>query len=574
MLNTRALGWLSFGICVGSAACAAVSSNPGARVVADGTSRVPSSDPHSLETCDAGALDCCPRDGAGRVTLCQLFAQLIDLRHLTRMPNPAYTSQMVSSFDRASLSARPGEEAWLANRDFAELTPGEPFQLLDVDGPGVLTRIWSANPSGTLRIYLDRSPRPVIEAPMRDLLRGKVQPWGEPFGYEAASGSNLYLPIPYQSHCSVTVTSTARKLFYQVSYRRYANDVRIEPFSVDALSDPKRVPAVVRRVLSGVPPSSRSPTAQIERYTLATSGAPEHSVAAAAGGSLLRELQVRVPDPSPAALRQTLLRIRVDGADTVRVPFGDFFGSGPGLQTVNALPLQVEPASGTFIARWPMPFRSELRIALEQGDGVPMAAEVTLVHEPRAFEDDTLLFRAHWRAPEWHSSEPSHEFTLTELQGTGLYVGTVLNVTNTDAGWWGEGDEKIWIDGERFPSFFGTGTEDYFGYGWCSNKLFSRAYVGQTRADQRANFGRVSLYRFHVFDPIAFDRELRFDLEVNHWGSTPTPIEYDSVVYYYARPGTTAKPAAEDQALYRIPELDVPAPEDVKAGPYRCGGDG
>jgi hypothetical protein len=97
--------------------------------------------------------------------------------------------------------------------------------------------------------------------------------------------------------------------------------------------------------------------------------------------------------------------------------------------------------------------------------------------------------------------------------------------------------------------------------------------VGLTRADPHANFGRVSLYRFHVLDPIAFGHELRFDLEVNHWGNTPIPVEYDSIVYYYARP-RAALAAAADDALYRIPALDVPPPADVKAGPYRCGGGG
>jgi len=565
-------GWLCLGIWLSSAGCAPASTSPAVRL--SYAAPQPSSQAGSTQSCSRDALDCCPVEPSGRVTQCQLFAQLIDLRHLTHLPQPAYTSHMVSSFDRRSLAARPGDAAWFANRDYAELTPGEPFQLLDTDGPGVLTRVWSANPSGTLRIYLDGAPQPTIEAPMRELLRGRLAGFDSRFGFEAGSGSNLYLPIAYQSHCRVTVTSDARRLFYQVSYRRYANAVKVEPFSLAALSQARGLPAALGAELNAGGPARQVRAEQLERVTLATSAAPEYTLRAAAGGSVLRELQVRVQNPTPQALRETKLSIWVDGSETVRVPLGDFFGSGPGLQAVHALPLQAQPTSGRFVSYWPMPFRHELRIAIEQTAGVALAAELGLLHRAEPFDDATLLFHARWRAPEWHSSEPSHEFTLAALHGRGLYVGTLLNVTNSDAQWWGEGDEQIWIDGESFPSFFGTGSEDYFGYAWCSNEIFSRAYIGQTRADPHANFGRVSLYRFHVLDPIYFGDDLRFDLEVNHWSDQPMPVEYDGIVYYYARPGTTLTPAAAEAPSFRIPALDRPAPSDVKEGPYRCGGSG
>jgi hypothetical protein len=527
------------------------------------------SEPSAATRCDKDWLDCC-HDPALHVSLCRLFAELVDLRHLTRLPSAQYTSHMASSFDRASSGARPGDAAWLANRDYAQLTAGEPLVLLDTAGPGVVTRIWSANPSGTLRVYLDGAARPVIEADMRALLRGQVEPFGAPFGFEAAHGSNLYLPLPYQSHCKITVTGDARKLFYQVSYRRYQDAVQVEPFSVAALSPPGGMPSLVRARLAGADAPAQASSA----FSLtATRTGAAHALAADGGGQL-RELRVHVSQPTAAALRQTLLQIWVDGEETVRAPFGDFFGSGPGLQAVSALPVQVDPADGRFVARWPMPFRTQWRIALTQTDPQtpPLAADFELVHEPHTFAADQLLFYAQWTPPAWQASEPSHEYTLRALRGSGFYVGTLLNVVNTEASWWGEGDEHVWIDDEAFPSFFGTGTEDYFGYAWCSNELFSLPYIGQTRAGPHANFGRVSLYRFHLADPIRFTSQLRFDLEVNHWGDTPTPVAYDSLAYFYARPGAASTPAASELSAYRIPDLDVAPPDDVSAAPYRCGG--
>jgi hypothetical protein len=149
----------------------------------------------------------------------------------------------------------------------------------------------------------------------------------------------------------------------------------------------------------------------------------------------------------------------------------------------------------------------------------------------------------------------------------------VLNVTNTEAGWWGEGDEQVWIDGEPFPSFFGTGTEDYFGYAYCSNQRFAFPYIGQTRAGERHNFGRSSLYRFHVPDPLRFREQLRFDFEVNHWGKTGDQVAFDSVAYFYARPRAHVARSPLDATPPFIPELnESAAPEGLDVGPYQCGG--
>ena len=101
--------------------------------------------------------------------------------------------------------------------------------------------------------------------------------------------------------------------------------------------------------------------------------------------------------------------------------------------------------------------------------------------------------------------------------------------------WWGEGDEKIYVDGESFPGLFGTGTEDYFGYAWSTPERFEHAYHAQTAAPGNGFGGLWSMNRFHILDPIPFARSLRFDLEIWHW--TETTVAVDATVYWYARPG-------------------------------------
>jgi hypothetical protein len=113
-------------------------------------------------------------------------------------------------------------------------------------------------------------------------------------------------------------------------------------------------------------------------------------------------------------------------------------------------------------------------------------------------------------------------------------VRSVLNPPDTN--WWGEGDEKIFVDREAFPSLFGTGTEDYFGYAWSSTERFSHPYHAQTLAPSSGFAGWFSMNRFLVLDPVPFSSQLRFDLELWHWSDTT--VEMSALLFWYARPGS------------------------------------
>src|SRR6185503_4662597 len=105
----------------------------------------------------------------------------------------------------------------------------------------------------------------------------------------------------------------------------------------------------------------------------------------------------------------------------------------------------------------------------------------TLATEPRRFDETSLLFHARRRPRETLPTRPFRDWHIGALSGSGWMVGTVLDVENPpQAMWWGEGDEKISVDGEAFPGIFGTGTEDYFGYAWSSTQTFAHPYHAQT----------------------------------------------------------------------------------------------
>lgn len=136
-------------------------------------------------------------------------------------------------------------------------------------------------------------------------------------------------------------------------------------------------------------------------------------------------------------------------------------------------------------------------------------------------------------------------------------MGNLLNIANPVRNWWGEGDEKIYVDGETFPSHFGTGTEDYYGYAWCCPEPFIRPYHSQTRCDGPGNYGHTSVNRWHILDAIPFQKDLRFDMEVWH-ARRDTKVAYETVNYYYARPGAKDnRPplSAEDLRIFELPEI-------------------
>jgi hypothetical protein len=129
------------------------------------------------------------------------------------------------------------------------------------------------------------------------------------------------------------------------------------------------------------------------------------------------------------------------------------------------------------------------------------------------------------------------DWNYLKAQGQGLFAGVAFAIDNPVKDWWGEGDEKIYVDGETFPSHFGTGTEDYYGYAWCWPGLFTHAYHAQSRCDGPGNYGRTSINRFHVLDRIPFTKDFKFDMELWHWHAN-CKVNMAVTAYWYARPGS------------------------------------
>jgi hypothetical protein len=128
-----------------------------------------------------------------------------------------------------------------------------------------------------------------------------------------------------------------------------------------------------------------------------------------------------------------------------------------------------------------------------------------------------------------------YDIPYTALNGKGVYVGDGLVLFNCSPAWWGEGDEKIFVDRETFPSHFGTGTEDYYGYAWCRPEAFIHPFIAQPDGSGNLGVGYTTNWRYRCLDAIPFTEHLQFNMEMWHWGYTT--MNHAPITYWYLKPG-------------------------------------
>ncbi|HSW47121.1 MAG TPA: DUF2961 domain-containing protein [Phycisphaerae bacterium] len=482
--------------------------------------------------------------GCAAVTTGSLLDDMTDLRRLAELPSPSYTTKQFSSYDRKSTTPADHEN-WFANHDAGQFIRVEKTEgrdehvMMDADGPGAIVRIWSANPKGTLRVYLDRGPAPVIEARMDELLGGKTAEFPEPIAGERSRGWNLYFPIPYSGHCKVT--SDDGGFYYHVNYRTYPAGTKVVTFSREDLKALKgRIEQVAAALRSPRAASAPSELADKRPMDAALSPGGEAILADLAGPRAIRAMQLQLAAKDvDAAARGVVLYMSFDGQQTVECPLGDFFGTAPGLSPYESLPMGITQGDRTVMwSHWCMPFARSAQIRVKNLGTQEVKILGGLTTTGYHWSERSLLFHAKWRIERDVPSRPFSDWTHLECQGHGRFVGGAFYICNPVRDWWGEGDEKIYLDDEAFPSFFGTGAEDYYGYAWCNPELFVHAYHTQTRCDGPRNFGHTAVSRFHILDDVPFRKRFKFDIE-NWHSNKATKTDRAAVSYWYARPGGT-----------------------------------
>jgi hypothetical protein len=287
------------------------------------------------------------------------------------------------------------------------------------------------------------------------------------------------------------------------------------------------------------------------------------TLAEISGAGVIRRFYMAPLADDRMRYRKVTLRMYWDGEaePSVEVPLGDFFGSGLGtLRYFHSLVVDVNPGirAGDFdgmVSYLPMPFARSARITMEN-DGQVADFRVWYHIDYEKYPDgglppDAGRLHAQWRrevrtlveagnpknttlgADKVANLTGKDNFVILEAKGTGAYVGLFLTVDNLAGGWYGEGDDMIFIDGAKTPAYKGTGHEEVFNSGCCPDAEFWGAYTGFYLIENRdGKFGgKNQMYRFYVNDPIRFAKEIRVTIEHGHANNFEN--DYTSTAFWY-----------------------------------------
>lgn len=515
---------------------------------------------------------------ASAVTTADLLREQSSLEWLGRAFPDGTRNVQFSSYDRRSKVSGGDRIEWFANTDTGQYIrsenngQGREWVMAEGQGPGAIVRMWSANP-GTQkwRVYVDG--KPVIQSSGLKLLGGEVTPWGKPFAYRVNMGANFYFPILFAKSFKVTVAGEAPPImYYQVQVRFLAPGTEVKSFSREEVKSlAAEIDAASRAMEVPARPEGAS---QMAEFELAPGAEGElFRLSGPAAVHLLR-LEVAGGKELPDLLGRTLILMDWDGEKGVAAPLGDFFGTSPGASEMHSLPFDVIPGPQgvDLVCRFVMPFSREGLIRLRNQSGMRLKLRAEVVTRPWHWDADSLFFRAGWREQNGIPTRPISDMRLLSAQGRGHFVGLEMNVRNPlEYYWWGEGDERIWVDDDKFPSIFGTGTEDYFGYAWCIQYYkFTLPFHGVSLptptklaimqgmpyfpwgpiANRSPRKDVVSQYRFQILDAVPFQRKLDFDMEISH--HRETAIDVNATAYWYSAPGGTDDLPAPDLARREV----------------------
>jgi hypothetical protein len=476
---------------------------------------------------------------------------MVDRDSLARLPAIPFRCLQASSYDRAQTDPS-NPSTWFANKDYEQFIRIETNEdrkewvIMEHQGPGCITRFWipllGERNKQVIRFYFDGAKTPGIAVKINELLSGRsfVK---RPFAFVASDekategvGADLYLPIPFAAGCKITLDQLP--FYYNINYRAYGPDANVKTFT---LADYEAAAASLKKTaetfdgLGGVAEGKR-----IRKEASIEPGA-ELAIRLPDGPSAVRTLEVQIcPQDAPQVLRSAVLEATFDGEPTVWCPLGEFFGCGVRLNPVEDWNRTVT-ADGKLTARWVMPYEKAGRVAVKnlrrKGIAVKLAASVS----GWQWDDRSLHFHATWRHQypiETKAAAGTMDWNYLETTGQGVYVGDTLTVFSPSPAWYGEGDERVYVDGEKLPSHMGTGTEDYYGYAWGMARHFNSAFLSMPQRDSASREdwrGYTTTSRLRLLDGVPWQRSLKFDMEIWDWAATK--LGYSAGTFWYARPG-------------------------------------
>ncbi|MDO5977375.1 glycoside hydrolase family 172 protein [Flavivirga spongiicola] len=496
------------------------------------------------------AISCLNTSVEKEINLTTLLNEMVDREQIAEFPTINYQSLQASSYNRESVS--PDKPGWFADSDGVSAIRTEEnngkkeWVLMEDEGPGVITKIWAVcfyygldNTTGAnINFYLDGETTPTISTNFFKLVKGQdfVK---APFADESTRAGNLYFPIPYAKSCKITMDN---KAFYNIiNYRKYPAGTKVKTFTMEEFNQTAEWQQKVGHILNTKPEPEGEKDTMIK-----TLGRGDQIAMNFGKGGAIKQLEIKLDETEnmAQALRSVVLKATFDGKETVWVPVGDFFNNVGKSHPYDMWERTVKP-NGTMVCRWIMPFEKEAQIYLENMSDLSVKAQLTLTTDEYKWTENSMHFYATWQMDDPVPTFPLFDYNFLEAQGKGVIVGDEWAVLNPIEGWWGEGDEKIYIDDDiekNFPSHFGTGTEDY--YGWAGGKVptskdeFSKPFLGNIIVADPNSKGYNVCTRTRVLDAIPFKEKIKFDVESSCGKRSKSHfLQYAQTTFWYGVPG-------------------------------------
>ena len=462
------------------------------------------------------------------------------LDHLAEPHN--WDVKQVSSYDRTGGNAD--------DRDGHQVYDGG-VVLADLTGPGIVTRIWSKNPHGTLYIYVDDMEHPIITTEFKDLFSGNLEYWSPgfnlfspPFTGETSGGYYSYVPIPFRERCRIIVATEEDTLGYQVTYAELPEGTPIESFQLTLGHDD----AIYFRNWKDELEDTNFRFHNRKTETLHHSRhkywpAKNTLVLPMEGPGVITELEMVVESYEKEIMDNTWIAIFFDDQEEpgVLAPIGDFFGAMThDVDDYDTVVLGRD--KGRMWCRYPMPFKKSAEIRFITLSDQIADIEYFITWRKGPIENQNYFY-ARYNSGVSIQGEP---FRVAEMKGKGHMVGASIAAADGDSLTFLEGDDTFTIDGRSKDEHHGTGTDDYFNAGWYFSSGSETAPThAVTRKSAKSPTG-FSAFRSHYSDPVPFNNSFAFDLEHGPENNRPG-VEYSSVVYWY-------QPNSQS-ALWNIPEM-------------------
>lgn len=498
------------------------------------------------------------------VSIDSLLTEMIDGDAVARFPNKDFRLKQESSYNRASKSPED-TVGWFTNHDFnsndkdrnfirvEENNGQKEWVLMDHQQAGAIVRTWmpfrsTKNPktNSIIKIYLDGAEKPALEGNMLALFDGTgLIPF--PLAHQSLRSAVSFFPIPYAKSCKITVSE--RPFFYQFTFREYPEGTAIKTFNME---DYNKAGQQIKQVCETLQTPQNTSNGEALNLNESLDSKEEKSIALPKGTSAVRSLSLKLGSYADSTVtRKVILKMEFDEQETVWCPVGDFFGSGMGLNPFQGW-YRTVGEDGSMSSRWVMPYQKSARISvLNLGDEL-VDFELDAVVGDWEWDEHSMYFNAAWHGQYPVPTRPFSDWNYVTLKGRGVYVGDALTIMNPVEKWWGEGDERIWVDGEDFPSIFGTGTEDYYAYSWggMSTDFYEHPFHAQPRAHvynklnrkteigERNTKGYSTETRTRALDVMPFGSSLKLDMEV--WSWTDCDMGYGVGVYWYGDAATTS----------------------------------